>query len=148
MNKYNILKNEIITLRNEINLLKTQIDEIKRIKNDIIINDKSNDNNKVIDGIMNDNKSKDVKKIYFSNPESITFSNIITKDSYTGYVFDNSISVFKSIYDIYLLFYSNKNKSIISYDLMNNQILKELKNAHDSKITNIRHYFDSLTEEI
>ena len=91
-------------------------------------------------------KSSNKKIINYSNPEKLEFSNIITKDSYTGRVIDNTISVFRSIDDILLLIYGNKNKSIISYNLINDKIFKEIKNAHDETINNIRHYFDLINK--
>ena len=136
-NKENIFKNEIKDFKNEINILKKEIDEIKNNIN----NKKDNINN-----IKQNTKPNNNKLINYSNPEKIEFSNIITKDSYTGLVIDNAISAFKSIDDILLLIYTNKNKSIFSYNIPNNQILNEIKNAHDETISNIQHYFDSINK--
>ena len=137
-NKENIFKNEIKDFKNEINILKKEIDDIKNNIN----NKKDNINN-----IKQNTKPNNNKLINYSNPEKIEFSNIITKDSYTGLVIDNAISVFKSIDDILLLIYTNKNKSIFSYNIPNNQILNEIKNAHDETISNIQHYFDSINNK-
>ena len=139
LNKYNEFKDEIKNLKNEINVLKKEIDKRK--------NNNNNNNKEYINNIKIGNKLINNNNfINYSNPENIHFSNIITKESYTGLVLDNSISVFKSIDDILYLIYGNKNKSIISYNLNNNQIFKEIKNAHDEIITNIRHYFDSINK--
>ena len=127
----NIFKNEIKNLKNKLNILMKEIKEIKNInKNNIKI----------------DNKHKENELIYYSNPEKITFSNIITKDSYTGYLIDNAISSFKSIDDIFLLIYGNKKKSLICFNLDVGEIIKEIKNAHDETIGNIRHYLDSFNK--
>ena len=136
LNKYSDFKNEIKNLKNKINILHKEINEIKN----------NNKKKEYINNIKIDNKSNNKKFINYSNPEKLEFSNIITKGSYTGRVLDNSISVFKSIDDILYLIYGNKNNSIISYNLNNNQIFTEIKNAHDETITNIRHYFDSINK--
>ena len=73
------------------------------------------------------------------NTNFLFFKDIIN-DSYAFSALDNTISVFKSIDDILLLIYSNKNKSIIIYNLINLQKINEIKNAHDEYIINFRHY--------
>ena len=126
----NIFKNEIKNLKNEINILKNEINNIKNINKKEYMKEIKINNN----------------LINYSNPEKLEFSNIITKDSFTSLVIDNAISVFKSLNDILYLIYGNRNKSIILYNLNNNQIFTEIKNAHDEIITNIRHYFDSINK--
>ncbi len=98
LNKYNEFKDEIKNLKNEINVLRKEINEIKYNNNK-----KEYVNNIIIDSELSNNKF-----INYSNPENIQFSNIITKDSYTGRVLDNSISVFKSIDNI--IYYLCKQK--------------------------------------
>ena len=132
-NKKNILSNNIIN--NEIKNLKIEINNIKN---------NNNNWNKYVTGIKINNKSKNNELINYSNPENISFSNIITKDSYTGFLIDNAFSVFKSIDNILLLIYTNINKTIFSYNLINNQILNKIKNAHEDCITSIRNYIDSI----
>ena len=68
----------------------------------------------------------------------------ITKDSFTLTDVDNTFSIFKSINDLLVMIYSNNVKSIIAYNIINNQIINEIKKAHKEIITNIRHYFDSI----
>ena len=75
------------------------------------------------------------------NPKNIKFLNYITTDSYSNYWVDNTFIIFKSINNILFLIYSNKNKSIISYNLITNQKLNEIKKAHEDYITNFRYYF-------
>ena len=53
---------------------------------------------------------------------------------------------FKSIQDILFLIYSNKEKSIITYDIINNKKIKEIKKAHDKYITNFRHYLNIINQ--
>ena len=68
--------------------------------------------------------------------------NEITKDSYSDYTLDNTFTVFTSIDDIIYVIYTNKNKSIISYNIMENKKVNEIKNAHTKDITNFRHFLD------
>ena len=69
------------------------------------------------------NKLKKYHEI--NNPKDIQLLSNIVDDSYAYTDLDNSFTVFKTINDILYLIYSNKNKSIICYDL-NEQ--KKLKN--------------------
>ena len=52
--------------------------------------------------------------------------------------------MFKSIDNVFHLIFANKKKSIISYDLINNEKIREIKNAHDNYITNFRYYLDKI----
>jgi len=64
------------------------------------------------------------------------------KDIYSFYYLDNTFLVFKSIYKILFLIYSNRNKSIVFYNLIDNIKINEIKRAHNYDITNFRHYLD------
>ena len=78
---------------------------------------------------------------------NIKFLNEITKDSFSDYILDNTFCIFKSINnDIIYLIYSNKYKSIISYNLIDNKKNIEIKNAHNLLITNFRYYLDKINE--
>ena len=66
----------------------------------------------------------------------------LVNDSYTVNNSNNTFCIFKSIKDLFFLIYTNKNNSIISFDLNSNQKVNEIKNAHESDITYYRHYFD------
>ena len=70
------------------------------------------------------------------NPKNIKLLKEITKDSYTQdcSLVDN-FTVFYSINKILYLIYSNKKKSIICYDLNKEQIINEIKNAHNKYIS-------------
>ena len=80
-------------------------------------------------------------------PKKIIYYNGITKDSFSNTALDNTFCFFKSIEDILFLIYSNKEKSIITYNLIANKIIKEIKKAHDKYITNIRHYLDLINKK-
>ena len=127
----NELNNKLIK---EINYLK---DEIKILKDEI--NDLKITNQKYCNYINNSLKIN-------TNPKKISFLKDLTKDSFSEVDLDNTFSVIKSIDNILLLIYVNKNMSIISYDLINNQIINEIKNAHKNYITNFRHYLDNINK--
>ena len=75
------------------------------------------------------------------NMEYFNYVDII-KDSYIHYKLDNSFIIFKSIDNILFLIYSTKNISIISFNLIDNKKINEIKNAHKKYIANFRHYLD------
>ena len=77
----------------------------------------------------------------FKEVKNLSMSNLIN-DSYINIRLDNTFSIFKSINNLLYLIYSNRNKSIICYDLIKFQKINEIKNAHSEYITNFRHYFD------
>ena len=66
----------------------------------------------------------------------------LANDSFNN--FNNSgFIVFKSIDKKIYLIYSNNNKSIISYDIINKKKLSEIKNAHNENITSYRYILDN-----
>jgi hypothetical protein len=80
---------------------------------------------------------------YESNPVNIGFCRDIIKDSYacdTG--LNDTFALFHSINDIFYLIYSNEQKSIIGYDLIDNIKLIEIKDAHEFYINCFRHFYD------
>ena len=81
----------------------------------------------------NEAKIKDIKEL-----------ENINNDSYAHIDVDNSFTVFKAINNLIYLVYSNKNKSIICQNLINQKIIKELKNCHKEYITNLRHCLDKI----
>ena len=116
----NDLKNKYKELKNEVNYLK---EKFQLLKNEI-------------NNLKNNSGAK-----------SINFLNDITNNSNTYTSLDNTFSVFKSIDNILYLIYSNKKKSIISYNLNNNKEIKEIKNAHEQYITNFRYYLDNINRK-
>jgi WD40 repeat protein len=63
-------------------------------------------------------------------------------DDFFG-ILDNTFIVFKSINEIIHLICSNKNKSIMDYNLIDFKLINEIKMAHFKFITNFRHYYDT-----
>ena len=104
--------------------------------------EKQNKFNSLINESMMKN-GEDIKESnYKINPNNIQLFTNITKDSYADYILDNTFALFTSIDDIIYLVYSNSKKSIISYNLIDNKKINEIKNAHARDITNFRHFFD------
>ena len=81
-----------------------------------------------------------------NNPNNIKFLKDIVNDSYDHCGLVNAFIVFKSINDILYLIYATQNKSFISYDLINNKMIKEIKNYHNNYINNFRHYLDKINK--
>ena len=84
-----------------------------------------------------DNPKKEIK------PTQINTQKIITKNSYSDLVFENSFFVFKSINNLFILTYATEERSIIIYNLEVFQIITEIKEAHKDYITNFNHIYDN-----
>ena len=111
------------------------LNEINKLKNDV--KDLKIENNKL------KNKIESLK-IIDDNPTDIKLLSDITNNSFSSINIDNTFTIFQSIKDILYLVYSTINKSIISYNLNEQKIIKELKNYHNEYITNFRHYLDEI----
>ena len=80
-----------------------------------------------------------------SNPLFIHLFKNIVEDSYCSdgiNIFSDTFTLFNSLDNIFYLIYSNKNSSIILFDLINNQKINEIKNAHSNDITNFKYILD------
>ena len=131
----------IIELRYDDNKCNSIIDEINNKYNDLIENIKE-----VKQELKTLKKeTKNIKLIQNNeNPKEIKFSSDIANDSFAGFSYDDSFTVFKSINNTLQLIYATKDKSIVCYDLNNNIVKHKLFKAHNNYITNFRHYFDKL----
>ena len=88
-----------------------------------------NKNENIINGIKNENMFLKNELSNFknnSNPKNIKFSQEIINDSHSRCFLDNIFIVFKSINNLFHLILANKNKTIISYDLINNEKIREI----------------------
>ena len=90
---------------------------------------------------LNCNNNVQENILFKSNPKDITIFRDLTKDSYNFFI-ENTFTVFKSINDILYLIYTNENKSLISFNIIENNLINEIKNAHNEYITNIRYYYN------
>ena len=75
-------------------------------------------------------------------PIKLHFLKNIINDSFSKYLLDNSFIVFKSLDNLIYLIYSNEKNSIISFDLISNKKINEIKNAHFENIKGFRYYLD------
>ena len=98
---------------------------------------------------INNQIEKEKKEINFeddfiSNPKNIQiFKDLKVDDAYNIELLDNTFCVFKSITEILYLIYANRKNSIICYNLINDQIINEIKNPHDNQeIINFRYFLD------
>ena len=115
---------------------------IKRKRNKDLAN-KKNDNNLNINII-----EENINNEYKSNPLNMHFEKDIINDSFCHIIgnTNNSFIVFKSHDGILYIIYSNKYKSIISYNLIDNKKVNEIKNSHKYEITSFKHYLDKNNE--
>ena len=84
-----------------------------------------------------------MKSLLNEDPKNFQFLCDLIKDSYVADAgSNNTFEIFYSIDNILYLIYLNLKKSIICYDLINNQILSEIKNAVSEGQLSIIHYLD------
>ena len=79
------------------------------------------------------------------NPINIEYLQDLSNDSnnqFSIYYLDNKFCVFKAINNIIYLIYSSNKFSIISYDLVNNKKINEIKKAHYYTVKGIRYIYD------
>ena len=73
-------------------------------------------------------------------PTAIKYINDIAEDAESEF---NNLVSFKTVNNIYLLIYIKKGqKSIISYDLINNKKINEIKNVHKMNISQLKYFYD------
>ena len=86
----------------------------------------------------NDNLTKNITNIKY-------YGTVI--NSYASQTFDNSFIAFNSKNDgLYLIYATDLNSKII-YDLINNQNINEIKEAHKSNITNFKYLLDKYNKK-
>jgi len=120
----NFILNEINELKNEIDALKKEADFLRK------------ENNK-LDG--------KIKKLKPNNGiKHIKLLSDIADDSYAYRELDNTFSAFKSIDNKLYLIYSDREKSIISYDLLKHQKISKIYSNHTEYITNLVHFLDKI----
>ena len=89
------------------------------------------------------NKDLDIKIQNNSNPINIRFLYNITRDSSTHYFESNhTFVIFFSIENVLAIVYTNRSKSILCFNILDNKKMNEIKNAHTKFISNFRHYSD------
>lgn len=119
---------------------KVLIEKLKAYQNEIInLKQKNEELSKLkTSNIKNNSNINENKEILSCN---------LTNDSYSHDNLDNTFAIFKSIYDELILIYTNKNNSIISYNIIANKKIKEIVKSHEAYITNIRHFWDKINSK-
>ena len=111
------------------------------IRNNTVADIKRNDTKMQM---MEEKKEINFEDDFISNPKNIQiFKDLKVDDAYNIELLDNTFWVFKSITEILYLIYANRKNSIICYNLINDQIINEIKNPHDNQeIINFRYFLD------
>ena len=84
-----------------------------------------------------------MKNTLKNNPKDLIFLKDLVIDSYSNNWLIDKFIVFKSFNRILYLIYSDNNKSIISYNIIDNKKINEVKNAHKDYISSFRYYLDN-----
>ena len=77
-----------------------------------------------------------------SKLKNLIFFTDLGRNSFSPFWLPHTFAAFQSINHIFYLIYANENHSLVSYNIINNKKINEVKNAHDRYITNIREYLD------
>ena len=120
------LSNEQLTRHKSLNKINNS--EKENINSINIQNNKQNEKIKL--------KQLDLDFVFYKDLTDRSFA-----DDFSGSC-GNTFTVFKSINEIYYLVFASVEKSIISYDIQNNQKTCEIKNAHNNYIIDFRHLYD------
>ena len=137
--KNNNNSSNVIAPKQEVNLLISNKSKICELKNNNNLSQLGPNDNYIIENIQKDNKST-------SKPPNLMPSSILIDDSYSNYCTDNSFAVINSFDKILYLIYATKTKSIISFDIINNQKLNEVKNAHKDYISVFSYCLDKINK--
>jgi len=87
-------------------------------------------------------RENDLKRLEEEGPNFIFCKNLV-EDSFNDLGTDNTFTIFKSFNNILYLIYSNRSKSIIAFDIIDNKKIIEIKNAHKNYITSFEHFSDT-----
>ena len=80
------------------------------------------------------------------NCKYIKFLKDLVNNSYSWYWLPNTFTVFISLNNIFILIYSTQHKSIISYDIIHNLKINEIKDAHKKYICYFKHFLDLINK--
>ena len=77
-----------------------------------------------------------------NDPKNLSLFRSLKIGSYSYKSIDNTFCFFKSINNIICLIFANDKNSILSFNLLKNEKINEIKNAHDCLISNFRYYLE------
>ena len=155
----NLLINEIKNIKKENKLVKNEINKLKSFcnyKNNKSNNENNDSNNNNID-IIEDlefklfkQKNNNSTQINIDNdqnsPNLINSSITLIKDAYGYYEMDNTFIVLNSLCGITHIIYVKENNSIVNYNLTQQNMISEIKNAHEKMITSFNYYLDKINK--
>ena len=87
-----------------------------------------------------------MKNTLKNNPKDLVFLKNLVIDSYSNNWLIDKFVVFKSLNNILYLIYSNNSKSIISYNIIDNKKINEIKNVHEDYISSFKYYLDNINQ--
>ena len=87
-------------------------------------------------------RENDLKGLEEETPNFVFCKNLV-EDSFMDLGTDNTFAIFNTFNNTFCLIYSNRSKSIISYDIIDNKKKIEIKNAHKNYITSFEHISDT-----
>ena len=140
INNKNFKNNSHLGEENKIILNKKCKKSKKISKNKNKYTHKENGNN------LQNNTIIDLNEEFKSNSNNLKYFKDLVKDSYTITYSDNSFIIFKSFNNILYSLYSNKNNSILCFNILDNKKIIEIRKPHKEKITNFRHHLDDYNE--
>ena len=150
MNSINETYNFVINIFEQ---KKVYIDEIKKNETiKLILNKEETKLEIILKYTKNINKNNNIfynknkNKKFDRDPKNLSYFCDLPICPYTTLDFVNSFTAFTSVYDILYLIFNDYEKSIIAYNLDNKKIIIEIKNAHNSYINNLKHYFDKVNK--
>ena len=148
--KYNLLKNDLSKLKEENTknnkLIQILFNEIKNIKkeNNFMKSQINNLIDRKENKLQNNCKEKEELNNSKEFPNLINSSITLIKDAYGYYEMDNIFIVFNSINNISHIIYVKENNTIVNYNLNEQKVITEIKNAQERIITNFNHYLDKI----
>jgi len=89
----------------------------------------------------------DKHNLNFSDPKKIKYLNDLVQDAGYFPFISEEFCIFKSVDNILYLIYANKNNSIVSYNIIDNKKINEIKNSHDNYISNIKYIMDTTNKK-
>ena len=143
MNKNKDLGNNNKTLRRYQTDMKFKVHPLKKEKNEIIIEEKKEENEKENKNtIVRNIKNEFDKNSNFQSkaPINLKISKTLTQSSYITYSIDKAFDAFTTLSGDILLVYATKIKSIECFDLVKQKYTNTVLNAHTSMILIIRYY--------
>lgn len=131
-----------------INRIQNAIDTNLDINEEKNFNEINKSNNELKENILLEYPERRKRVNSEKNSASVDLqpSKEIVNDAYNFEGVINAFCVFQSIDNLLYIVYTTRFKSIISFNIINNKKIKEIKNAHSDKITNFTYCLDKINK--